>query len=106
MPSKKIYPVKISFLSDHPKGLAILFFTELWERFSYYGMRAILVLFLTSSILNDGWGWERDDALILYGWYTGLVYFTPLIGGILADKYFGYRVATVSYTHLTLPTKA
>ena len=58
-------------------------------------MRAILVLFLTSSILDDGWGWERDDALILYGWYTGLVYFTPLIGGILADKYFGYRVATI-----------
>ena len=80
---------------DHPSGLFVLFFTEMWERFSYYGMRAILVLFLTSSILNDGWGWERDDALILYGWYTGLVYFTPLIGGILADKYFGYRVATI-----------
>ena len=80
---------------DHPSGLFVLFFTEMWERFSYYGMRAILVLFLTSSILDDGWGWERDDALILYGWYTGLVYFTPLIGGILADKYFGYRVATI-----------
>jgi POT family proton-dependent oligopeptide transporter len=67
----------------------------MWERFSYYGMRAILVLFLTSSIMNEGWGWERDDALILYGWYTGLVYFTPLIGGILADKFLGYRNATV-----------
>ena len=64
----------------HPSALFVLFFTEMWERFSYYGMRALLVLFLTSSILNDGWGWERDDALILYGWYTGLVYFTPLIG--------------------------
>ena len=45
--------------------------------------------------MNEGWGWEREDALILYGWYTGLVYFTPLIGGILADKFFGYRNATV-----------
>ena len=80
---------------DHPTGLFVLFFTEMWERFSYYGMRAILVLFLTSSIMNEGWGWERDDALILYGWYTGLVYFTPLIGGILADKFLGYRNATV-----------
>ena len=80
---------------DHPTGLFVLFFTEMWERFSYYGMRAILVLFLTSSIMNEGWGWEREDALILYGWYTGLVYFTPLIGGILADKFFGYRNATV-----------
>ena len=80
---------------DHPTGLFVLFFTEMWERFSYYGMRAILVLFLTSSIMNEGWGWEREDALILYGWYTGLVYFTPLIGGILADKFLGYRNATV-----------
>jgi len=80
---------------DHPSGLFVLFFTEMWERFSYYGMRAILVLFLTSSIMNEGWAWERDDALILYGWYTGLVYFTPLIGGVVADKYLGYRNATV-----------
>ena len=80
---------------SHPTGLFVLFFTEMWERFSYYGMRAILVLFLTSSLLNDGWGWERDDALILYGWYTGLAYFTPLIGGIIADKFIGYRNATV-----------
>ncbi len=80
---------------NHPSGLFVLFFTEMWERFSYYGMRAILVLFLTSSLLNDGWGWEREDALVLYGWYTGLAYFTPLIGGIIADKFLGYRNATV-----------
>ena len=67
----------------------------MWERFSYYGMRAILVLFLTSSILNDGWGWEREDALMLYGWYTGLAYFTPIIGGVIADRFLGYRNATV-----------
>ena len=87
------YNQKVIF--DHPSGLFVLFFTEMWERFSYYGMRAILVLFLTSSIMNEGWGWERADALELYALYTGLVYLTPLIGGILADKYFGYRNATV-----------
>ena len=80
---------------DHPTGLFVLFFTEMWERFSYYGMRAILILFLTSSIMNEGWGWERADAMELYALYTGLVYLTPLFGGILADKYFGYRNATV-----------
>ena len=80
---------------DHPSGLFVLFFTEMWERFSYYGMRAILVLFLTSSLLDEGWGWEREDALVLYGWYTGLAYFTPLLGGIIADKLLGYRNATV-----------
>ena len=79
----------------HPSGLFVLFFTEMWERFSYYGMRALLVLFLTSSLLDEGWGWERADALTLYGIYTGLVYLTPIIGGFLADKVFGYRKAVV-----------
>lgn len=81
-------------IAGHPLGLFVLFFTEMWERFSYYGMRAILVLFLTSSIMDEGWAWSREDALLLYGWYTGLVYLTPIIGGYLADKYFGYRNAT------------
>ncbi|HIC30949.1 MAG TPA: MFS transporter, partial [Flavobacteriaceae bacterium] len=79
----------------HPSGLFVLFFTEMWERFSYYGMRALLVLFLVSSLLDEGWGWERSDALVLYAWYTGLVYLTPIIGGFLADKVFGYRKAVV-----------
>ncbi|WP_027880989.1 peptide MFS transporter [Mesoflavibacter zeaxanthinifaciens] len=79
----------------HPSGLFVLFFTEMWERFSYYGMRALLVLFLVSSLLEEGWGWERSDALVLYAWYTGLVYLTPIIGGFLADKIFGYRKAVV-----------
>jgi POT family proton-dependent oligopeptide transporter len=78
---------------DHPVGLFVLFFTEMWERFSYYGMRALLVLFLTSSLLDGGWAWERDEALQLYGFYTGLVYLTPIIGGFLADKFLGYRNA-------------
>lgn len=79
----------------HPSGLFVLFFTEMWERFSYYGMRALLVLFLTSSLLNEGWGWERSDATILYGWYIGLVYLTPIIGGWIADKFMGFRNAVV-----------
>ncbi len=79
----------------HPAGLFILFFTEMWERFSYYGMRAILVLFLVSSIMNEGWGWERADALVLYAWYTGLVYVTPIFGGLIADKVMGYRNAII-----------
>ena len=77
----------------HPVGLFILFFTEMWERFSYYGMRAILVLYLTSEIASGGWEWSRADALKLYAWYTGLVYLTPLLGGYLADTKLGYRYA-------------
>lgn len=79
----------------HPAGLFVLFFTEMWERFSYYGMRALLVLFLVSSLVDEGWGWERADALMLYAWYTGLVYVTPIFGGIIADKLLGYRKAVV-----------
>jgi POT family proton-dependent oligopeptide transporter len=80
-------------LMGHPSGLFILFFTEMWERFSYYGMRALLVLFLTSSLMEGGWAWSREEALGLYGTYTMLVYFTPIIGGLLADKLLGYRWA-------------
>lgn len=75
----------------HPRGLFLLFSTELWERFSYYAMRAILVLYLTDATLNGGLGWSTKDALDLYGIYTGLVYITPLIGGYLADNYLGQR---------------
>ena len=79
----------------HPSGLFVLFFTEMWERFSYYGMRALLVLFLVASITEEGWGWERSSALLLYAWYTGLVYITPILGGLIADKIMGYRNAVV-----------
>lgn len=79
----------------HPAGLFVLFFTEMWERFSYYGMRALLVLFLTASILEEGWGWPREHALALYGTYTSLVYLTPILGGYIADKFMGYRNAVV-----------
>src|SRR5690606_12942972 len=77
----------------HPASLFVLFFTEMWERFSYYGMRALLTLFLVSSLAEGGWAWTREDAMELYGWYTGLVYLTPLIGGMIADKFTGFRKA-------------
>lgn len=79
----------------HPVGLFVLFFTEMWERFSYYGMRGILVLFLTSELINGGFGWSVGDAIMLYGWYTGLVYLTPIIGGWIADNRIGLRPAVV-----------
>ncbi len=78
----------------HRPGLFVLFFTEMWERFSYYGMRVLLVVFLVDVAFGDT-PWERADALALYGIYTGLVYFTPMIGGILADRLLGYRRAVV-----------
>ena len=68
----------------HPAALFVLFFTEMWERFSYYGMRAILVIFLTGAILgeNPGWGWTSSSALSLLGTYAMFVYLTPLLGGL------------------------
>jgi POT family proton-dependent oligopeptide transporter len=79
----------------HPKALYLLFFTEMWERFSYYGMRALLVLFLVSEVSKGGLGWSSAQAGQLYGLYTGLVYVTPLIGGYLADKFLGFRYAVM-----------
>lgn len=77
----------------HPVGLFVLFFTEMWERFSYYGMKALLVLFLVSKISEGGWEWSRENAMQLMGIYSGLVYLTPLLGGIIADKFTGYKKA-------------
>ena len=80
-------------LFGHPIGLFVLFFTEMWERFSYYGMRAILVLYLVTetSEMNPGLGWAKGDALALYGWYTMMVYVMSVPGGIIADKLIGQR---------------
>jgi proton-dependent oligopeptide transporter, POT family len=77
----------------HPKGLYLLFFTEMWERFSYYGMRGILILYLTKSLIEGGLGINEQSASLIYGFFTGFVYFTPLIGGWLADKFLGQRKA-------------
>ncbi len=71
-----------------PVGLFLLFGVEMWERFSYYGMRALLVLFLIDTG-TGGWGWPKENASRLYAWYTGLVYLTPVIGGYLADRFIG-----------------
>src|SRR6202008_3824591 len=70
----------------HPRGLYVLFFTEMWERFSYYGMRAIFALYMTKALFLD-----KAAASNIYGSFTGLVYLTPLIGGYVADRYWGNR---------------
>lgn len=81
----------------HPSGLFVLFFTEMWERFSFYGMRVLLIQFLTAAVigLNPGWEWSIEKATALYGTYAMLLYITPIFGGIIADKYIGYRWAVV-----------
>lgn len=85
-------------LLGHPLGLFILFVVEMWERFSYYGMRVLLVLYLVESaavlpnsteLINPGRGWPRSDANLLYGWYTGLAYLVPIFGGLIADRLAG-----------------
>jgi POT family proton-dependent oligopeptide transporter len=84
-------------LFGHPIGLYVLFFTEMWERFSFYGMRGILVLFLVASTkgANPGYGWTEKDALQLYGIYTFLVYLSSVPGGFIADKWLGQKKAVV-----------
>ncbi len=78
----------------HPSGLFVLFFTEMWERFSFYGMRVLLVNFLTMTLIgyNPGWEWSVENAGALYGTYAGLIYLTPILGGMIADKYLGYKL--------------
>ncbi len=85
----------------HPIGLFVLFFTEMWERFSYYGMRALLVLYMSSSIGDGGLGWTNAESLALYGWYTMLVYVMSIPGGIIADKFLGQK-KSVMYGALIL----
>lgn len=88
---------QVSTILGHPTGLFVLFFTEMWERFSYYGMRAILVLYMSASATakNAGMGWTEDNALALYGWYTMLVYVMSIPGGIIADKFIGQKKAVL-----------
>ncbi|OJH39579.1 peptide MFS transporter [Cystobacter ferrugineus] len=77
----------------HPKGLYLLFTTEMWERMSYYGMRALLVLYMVGATSNGGFGWSQAKALQIYGIYTALVYATPVVGGFLADRFLGQRLS-------------
>lgn len=82
----------------HPSGLFVLFFTEMWERFSFYGMRVLLVNFLTMAVAGvamPGWGWSSENAGALFGTYAGLLYLTPILGGMIADRFIGYRWAVV-----------
>lgn len=79
----------------HPKGLYTLFFTEMWERFSYYGMRALLTIFLTAELATGGFGLDRAESLKIYGIFTALVYLTPILGGWFADKILGQRKSIV-----------
>ena len=96
----------------HPIGLSSLFATEMWERFSYYGMRALLVLFLTKSLMDGGFGLDELEAYTIYGIFTAMVYVTPIIGGIMADKWFGERALiyagglTKAIGHFTLAASA
>ena len=85
--------IKQKEIFGHPTGLYVLFFTEMWERFSYYGMRAILVLYLVAATNdgNAGLGWTNVEALALYGWYTMFVYVASIPGGWIADKFLGQK---------------
>lgn len=82
-----------------PSGLFILFFTEMWERFSFYGMRVLLIQFLTAAVIfgspMSGWGWSAEEAGALYGTYAMLLYITPIFGGVIADKYLGSRWSVI-----------
>ncbi len=84
-----------SGLGGHPRGLSTLFFTEMWERFSYYGMRAILLLYMVTPLAGGGLAFDRKYAALIYGTYVSSVYWMPLIGGWLADKVFGARRAVL-----------
>jgi len=92
----------------HPRGLSTLFFTELWERFSYYGMRAILVLFMTNAVTTGGMGLDDVTATAIYGLYTAAVYVVALPGGWIADRLLGLRRAVfwggvvIAVGHFTL----
>ncbi|RSK24164.1 peptide MFS transporter [Hymenobacter metallilatus] len=78
---------------SHPPGLYLLFFTEMWERFSYYGMRGLLMLYLSKTAIEGGLGISEASASLIYGYFTGFVYLTPILGGWLADKFIGQRRA-------------
>ena len=95
----------------HPRGLSTLFFTEMWERFSYYGMRAFLILYMTASVATGGLGFDDKHAATVYGNYVGAVWLTPIVGGFIADRLLGqYRSvllggSIIALGHFTLAFK-
>ena len=96
----------------HPSGLSTLFFTEMWERFSYYGMRAFLILYMVTPVADGGLGFADPDAASIYGTYTGSVWGAAILGGIVADRFLGqYRSVLIggiiiALGHFTLAFKA
>jgi POT family proton-dependent oligopeptide transporter len=96
----------------HPRGLSTLFFTEMWERFSYYGMRAFLILYMTAAVANGGLGFDDKHAASVYGNYVGAVWLTPIVGGLIADRFLGqYRSvliggSIIALGHFTLAFKS
>src|SRR5881396_4243988 len=96
----------------HPSGLSTLFFTEMWERFSYYGMRAFLILYMTAPVAAGGLGFDVPRASSVYGTYTGSVWVTPILGGLVADRILGaYRSVllggiVIALGHFTLALRA
>ena len=80
----------------HPRGLSTLFFTEMWERFSYYGMRAFLILYMVTPVASGGLGFSDPDAASIYGTYTGSVWGAAILGGIIADRFLGSTAACSS----------
>ncbi|MED5052846.1 peptide MFS transporter [Anoxybacillus rupiensis] len=89
----EVQPMQQEQSKKHPPGLYLLFFTELWERFSYYGMRGLLILYLTTELVSGGLGFDKGVAMLIYGFFTGTVYFTPILGGMLSDRFLGKRLA-------------
>src|SRR3982751_5015423 len=94
-PQDAATPVHDRSFFGHPRGLSTLFFTEMWERFSYYGMRAILTLYMTKTFAEGGLGFDEKYASIIYATYVSSVWYLPLIGGWLADRIFGARRAVL-----------
>src|SRR5687768_3642135 len=83
-------PERTPVFRQHPPGLYPLFFTEMWERFSFYTMNALLTLYMVAPYSEGGLGFSRGTASQIYGLYNGFVYFTPLFGGLLADRLWGF----------------
>lgn len=86
---------KSGIIPGHPAGLPVLFFTELWERFSYYGMRAILVLYMTETAARGGLGMDVKSSSDIFGNYTASVYLASIFGGLIADRFLGARLAVL-----------